>query len=242
MPIGDEGDANSGKDMRDAVYSKLKALCPDNASSCDSKTTADIDEIPTVVGNGVAYEKLSFTIQDSNYNSAKELEQMLAAAIATWQLATNKSCQVVEFKDQPDQTISGCGKSPVKRSLPSRLELAQRNETRAGALLDTRSPICDECVPHVQECTYHATICSSPDHINPVLAGKDGAYSNHMNIQLEWKLDGDSAFNQFICDLIVDGLSEAAMLLAPELAGPEIMEELEFQSLCADMEEEQTGT
>jgi hypothetical protein len=154
LPIGDENNKNNGADMRTDVYNKLKALCPDNANACDSTKNAEIDEIPTIVGDGLGYETLTFTIQDSHYNSPHDRDRMLAAAVASWQQAVGKSCKEVEYKDEADPTASGCGTGPVKRDLPTRTEL------------EKRSPICEECAPPEEICTYHATICAGPDHIS----------------------------------------------------------------------------
>lgn len=211
--------------MLNSVYTKLKALCHDSDSSCDSTKTADIHDIPTVVDGGVEYETLSFTIQDSHYNSVPELEQMLAASVATWQQATKKSCSTITFEAEPDMIGSGCGASPVKRSVP------QRNES----LIAARTPVCIECTPVQEHCKYEAMICAGPDHINPVLAGAAGAYSNHMNIQLSWALDGHSAFDEFICEAIVDGLTALATAIAPEIEAADIPEEVKFQTMCEEM-------
>jgi hypothetical protein len=57
-----------------------------------------------------------------------------------------------------------------------------------------------------------------------------------MNIQLSYEIGhGTSAFNDFVCELVVDGLTALAMALAPELAGAEVWEDLELQALCADV-------
>lgn len=59
-----------------------------------------------------------------------------------------------------------------------------------------------------------------------------------MNIQLSWSLvHGTSAFDEFICEIIVDGLTALAMAVAPELAGTEVWEDIELQALCADLAE-----
>ena len=55
-----------------------------------------------------------------------------------------------------------------------------------------------------------------------------------MDIGLSWKLDGDS-FDEFICDAIIDGLSELALVVAPELVEAEIFEDIEFETLCAQL-------
>ena len=53
-----------------------------------------------------------------------------------------------------------------------------------------------------------------------------------MNIQLSWELDGDSAFNTFICEAIIDGVTALALAVAPELAEIEIPEDIDFQATC----------
>lgn len=53
-----------------------------------------------------------------------------------------------------------------------------------------------------------------------------------MNIQVKEELDGDPAFNEFICHLIIDGLTAAVMAVAPELAGTEVFENIEFEAMC----------
>jgi hypothetical protein len=66
-----------------------------------------------------------------------------------------------------------------------------------------------------------------------------GPYANSMNVGMKWEIehDGDSAFNEFICDLVVDGLATAALLIAPEFAGPEVVEDLELEALCGSLAE-----
>jgi hypothetical protein len=66
-----------------------------------------------------------------------------------------------------------------------------------------------------------------------------GPYANHMNIQLSYEIGhGTSAFNEFFCELIVDGLTALAIALAPELAGVEVWEDIELQALCAELGEQ----
>ena len=142
LPIGDAVNANGGKDLRENVYTQLHGLCPDDQNSCDSKTPGVIDEIPTVVGDGDAYEKLTFIIQDSYYESTSVRDLMLSLAVSSWQGATSKNCQEVEYKDEPDMTGSGCGTGPVKkRDLPTKTSL------------EKRSPLCEDCSPPQETCT-----------------------------------------------------------------------------------------
>lgn len=59
-----------------------------------------------------------------------------------------------------------------------------------------------------------------------------------MDIQVEFEMShGTSLFNEFICELIVDGLTALAMAVAPELAGAEVWEDLELETLCHEAAE-----
>jgi len=63
-----------------------------------------------------------------------------------------------------------------------------------------------------------------------------------MNIQLSWKVDGDSALEEFVCDLIIEGLTVLAEEEAPELTEEELFAEKQFETLCADaVDEVQSG-
>lgn len=127
--------------MRTDVYNKLKALCPNNAIACDSTKNAEIDEIPTIVGEGLQDGTLTFRIQDSRYNSQKDRDRMLAAAVASGQQAVGKAYKEIKYRDQPDAIRSGCGTGPAKRDLPRRMEL------------ERRAPFCEACTPPVETCT-----------------------------------------------------------------------------------------
>lgn len=53
-----------------------------------------------------------------------------------------------------------------------------------------------------------------------------------MNIGVSFSLDGGPVFNEFVCELVIEGLTAVAMTVAPELAGAELFEGIEFASLC----------
>jgi hypothetical protein len=56
---------------------------------------------------------------------------------------------------------------------------------------------------------------------------------------MTWEIEhGESAFDEFICELIIDALSALAMAVAPELIGPEVLEDLELQALCGSLEDQ----
>jgi hypothetical protein len=60
-----------------------------------------------------------------------------------------------------------------------------------------------------------------------------------MNIQLQFEIGHeDSAFNEFDCGLIVEGLTALAMIFALELAGAEVFEGVELEALCDSLGEQ----
>ena len=61
-------------------------------------------------------------------------------------------------------------------------------------------------------------------------------YANHMDIQIEYHVEegGEDLFLEFLCDLIIDGVTAAAEVVAPELAPEEIFADVELDALCAD--------
>jgi hypothetical protein len=65
----------------------------------------------------------------------------------------------------------------------------------------------------------------------------NGKLNNHMDVQVAWQLDGVSAFDEFLCQEIVNGLTDLAMAVAPELVEADLFEEYSFDSLCADLAE-----
>jgi hypothetical protein len=166
VPIGDENNKNGGADLRSDLFNKLKALCPDSADTCDSKTPGEFDNVETVVGDEPSEETIKFTIQDSHYDSTKERDQMIAAAVASWQQAVSKSCKEVEYEDFEDPTASGCGTGIVKRGIVERA-LMTREERMLNPRYALPEPICDGCSPpDPPECHYKATVCAGPDHIS----------------------------------------------------------------------------
>lgn len=59
-------------------------------------------------------------------------------------------------------------------------------------------------------------------------------YANALIIQLDFETDrGDTA--QILCEVLLEGLTDAAIALAPELAPEDIIEEMEFETICKNL-------
>ncbi|KAL9076016.1 MAG: hypothetical protein Q9157_003818 [Trypethelium eluteriae] len=221
VAIGSANKVNNGSDLRTNVYNQLRNLCPDDKNNCISTESAEIDEIATVVGHGVAWGSLKFTIADSRYDNTTNRDRMLSAVVASWQQASTRACQQVEYEleRKVKSPGSGCGAGVMKRDLPTWAEM------------EKRSPDCCGKEP-LETCTYQGTICSGPDLISAVFPGPHDPYQNRLNVEVDWKLDDDSPLDQFICEMMINGVTAAALEIAPELAGYEIFEDMEFQAVC----------
>ncbi|KAI0810585.1 hypothetical protein GGR55DRAFT_115235 [Xylaria sp. FL0064] len=219
LNIGNLDDPNGGAQLRSDVFDKLRALCPDDGTSCDFQTPVKMEDVPTVVGEDVAYFDLQFTIKGSNYTDADTRDRLLALAVSAWERAANKTCKLVSYKSEADPTASGCGSGPIQqRSLPPRSELEKRR-----AELDER--ICGTCdILPPEECTYDVNICTTPDLITSIYGSDDDPYSNYIEIELELVKGDNNPVLEWLCELAVDALSAAAIVVAPELAQWEIFE------------------
>jgi len=135
VTLGNEDSKNNGADLRSAMYSQLQAQCAFTGpqSQCNSKRgAANIDHIGSLSPSDQPdYGNLNFTISDSSYNSQRERDQMLAAAVAAWERAAAKTCKSIEYTGQPYPAGPNiCSNGPVKRDSPM-----------TARVLDTREPI-----------------------------------------------------------------------------------------------------
>ena len=171
IPIGDADNSNSGSDLRTNAYNQLHQLCPDSATECDSTTNAQISNIPTVSDSAENWELLSFTIQDSHYDNTSTRDQMLAAAVSSWQQAASRSCSTTTYHDWVDSAMDCPSDGPVKRAM-SAMSKARK---RAPLFID---PAPDE---GQKNCDYTATLCSGPDHISKFTRTSDHGSLNNAN-------------------------------------------------------------
>jgi len=73
---------------------------------------------------------------------------------------------------------------------------------------------------------------------NPVAVVKANGtnpYANKISIGVNY--DTSDGFNEFLCELIVEGLTTAAMALFPELLPEEEAEQMSFEALCGTLGE-----
>lgn len=238
---GNANDANNGADFRNNIMSTLKSACPETksgqAGQCDTTKKYQIHDIWTVVEGGDMDGTLSFQFEDSRYLSTGERDRMLAVAVGSFQQAVGKSCSKVKYSYPLDPTESGCH-PPEKRHLVPRIPIGP-GDTTYGQTPDA--------------CHSDMNICNGPDHISMLspecrlgnsltsftgveLAGSEGPYTNHMNIHVSFEIGNgkDSAFNEFICEMIIDGLAALVNVVAPELAVGDWVSAEELQEiLCA---------
>jgi len=129
VSIGNANKNKEGGDLRQQAYDKVRALCPDNANSCDSTKKAEIDGILSAVGDEEREETLTFTIEDSHYENARNRDTMLAAAVASWQQASKKSCKEVSYHDGGEY---GCDPNgDLRRSLTNSTRYLETRQSGA---------------------------------------------------------------------------------------------------------------
>ncbi|KAI1761293.1 hypothetical protein GGR53DRAFT_506076 [Hypoxylon sp. FL1150] len=223
VPIGDAEGKDGGKKLAADMFGKLRGFCADGGA-CDVAQYAKMEGVETVVKGGEEPLQPEMYWETATFFSIPVLEKMLAAALATWIPATSKSCEDVEYVLEADPTISGCGNGPVKRGdgltfMPTSRVLRRCN---------------NDCGDDGMECHYKGHICKAPDLISVVMGEDNNPYANHIEIGV--KLAGDdSGIDKAVCEVLVDGLTAAAMALVPELIPADAAEEIEFQALCGDM-------
>lgn len=64
------------------------------------------------------------------------------------------------------------------------------------------------------------------------MAGLNGPYDNHMDIQLAQQLEFDPSWKEFVCDLIIEGVSAAAMAVAPEMVPEDVLADVDMEAVC----------
>lgn len=89
-------------------------------------------------------------------------------------------------------------------------------------------------VSHVPRSCLSQLLLTVYEFIGVDLAGANGPYSNHLGIAVTFELEsgGGPAFNEFICDLIIEGLGVLTMAVAPELAPEEFLTDEELLTIC----------
>ncbi|KAK9788045.1 hypothetical protein SCARD494_10054 [Seiridium cardinale] len=225
IPIGNADDDSGGASLRKQLWDQLYPNCPDGAGSCKTGS-ALINNVGTVIDGGDEWLTIQGQITGSHYNSTKTRDTLLAIAISGWERAANKSCKVVGYKDDESTGASSCGTGPIKR-----LNTAQRQ----GADLKLFGKRIGGGDPggHETQCNYHATLCTAPEIVTATLPTPDDTVGNSLQIKFSLtSANKGSAFAEFLCELIIDTVTDATMAAAPELAGYEIFEQLELKSAC----------
>ncbi|XXH00074.1 hypothetical protein Hte_006416 [Hypoxylon texense] len=228
VPIGDAGGKDGGKKLATDMFQKLRGLC--DRGVCDFSQYAKMDGVETVVNGGEEPLHPEMYWESASFSNMTILEKMLAAGIATWIPAASQACKDVEYVAEADPTASGCGVGPVKREdglrfMPTSRVLRRCNDNCGG---DGNGS------PGGKECHYKGHICKAPDLISVVMSDGKDPYANRIDIGIRLAAD-DSGTDQLICEVLVEGLTAAAMALAPELAPADAAEDMEFQTLCGDL-------
>lgn len=245
LDIGDAQGTDNGTSLAKDMFKQLSSFC--SGTSCDTSKYAKMSNVETVAGGDEEPLKPQMYWENAVFSDMNTLQDMLSAGLSTWTAASGKMCQEVEYESEEDLTGVGCGKGPLpmKRSDNTTIMVTPRSVER----IEKRCVDCDNPLPM---CHYKAYICSAPDlisksdphdtlngiHTDSLTAvvksdGKGNPYANEINIGVNY--GKEAAFDEFLCELVVDGLLDAAMILAPELLPEEEAAELDFQALCGEL-------
>ncbi|KAH8645432.1 hypothetical protein BX600DRAFT_556236 [Xylariales sp. PMI_506] len=233
ISVGNLDDTNDGADLRKELFGKIQALCPDTGSKCTEGGSFDLENVPTIVDDGIEYYNLKWTIKGSLYDDADQRDRLIAMAVAGWERSTSQACNETDYMAEEDETGSGCGTGPLgRRGLPmgKLVDSGYGNETG----LERR--ICDGCPPPAPaECHYKVMMCTGPDLITPIIGNATTPYANNMQILLEIDKGNANPFVEWLCEMITESLEEAAAAVAPELVPAEIMEDWDFNTMCGEL-------
>ncbi|KAI0405878.1 hypothetical protein F4802DRAFT_596842 [Xylaria palmicola] len=232
--IGDAEDGNNGFDLGAEMFNKLKAKC--NAISCTGDH-AEMDNVETVIAGEEEPLKPALYFQGAVFSNQDALEKMLSVGIATWIAALNDPtlglCKNVTYEADADETGSGCGNGPI----PTR-RLRRKVSRDDNAVLWEREGLVEEerrlaercldvCSPPLV-CHYEARTCNAPEEIAVVMANKGDPYANHLNIGVAL----DKSAGSFLCEAIIEDLTLAVSILAPELLEQDILAGYELEAIC----------
>jgi hypothetical protein len=91
---------NNGNDFRNAMMKSLLSVCPDPPAGKNgtcSTTTVQSGEINTISDNSLQTGKLQYIFDYANYESTAARDQMLAYAVAAFQGAAAKACNITKY-------------------------------------------------------------------------------------------------------------------------------------------------
>ncbi|EKG22419.1 hypothetical protein MPH_00153 [Macrophomina phaseolina MS6] len=173
---------------------------------------------------------------------------MLAAAVGSFQQAAGRSCAKVEYKYPLDPTESGGCHAPVG---PGDTTFGTEPDACHGDMNICNGPdhiskfLSPPCsfVSYLPRLSFVLSffwevLYEVQDWLTSIwqgveLAGSDGPYTNHMNVRVSFEIgDGKhSAFNEFICEMVIEGLAMTVNALAPELAAVDWISADELQEI-----------
>ncbi|KAK9419941.1 putative SGNH hydrolase-type esterase domain-containing protein [Seiridium unicorne] len=226
--IGDAEHKDKGKQLGKDMYKGLHDFCKDPKSCKTGKENrAPISNDLTIIDGGDEPLKPYLYLSTAKVADLKTFERMLTAGLATWISATANACQDVEYEELADATGSGCGEGPVKREdgvtfMPHTRTLRRCSDTCGGGSGGGL------------KCHYMGRICKAPETTTVIMSDGKDPYANLLEIQVDFDTGGND-FAKVLCEMLVQGLTDAAIALAPEFAPEDIAEELDFETMCGEL-------
>ncbi|KAH8662391.1 glycosyl hydrolase family 71-domain-containing protein [Xylariales sp. PMI_506] len=171
----------TGVYLQDYFFSGLVDICPEPASdgtptSCDNTTPVTLSNVE----NGEDNLDITFTVNDSSYNTTEQRDIMLAASVATWQIASLNAC------DKETYTENGA----------TQLECEAAGGTYIPGVPD------GSAVTETGTCELSGYYCAAPNSISTVYGeATDPAWDSHLDIDITATIDEGG---EFICELLED--------------------------------------
>lgn len=244
IDIGNAEDGgDGGKGLAAKLYSMLSGLC-DDTGKCNTDPQ-DIPNVEAVLAGGEEPLTPAMSIDSAYYNNDVNVyQQMLSVGISSWIAALENGngtlCQDVEYEADADSTGSGCGSGPIPTD-----RLRRKIRRNDGTVLWERDGLAEERHAHQERCLdncgtesemhchYSARMCNAPDSVVVVSGTATHPDANQLTIKVildEKKGDG------FDCEAIAAGLTVLMEVLAPELLEADVLEGIELEALCGELE------
>ncbi|KAI1320050.1 hypothetical protein F5Y16DRAFT_417644 [Xylariaceae sp. FL0255] len=239
ISVGTANSAGRNVTFLQNIINNMTALCTGNfvGAYCNASPNAyTIPDINTLVGVGSDTEEdtieLGFTIPVSQVSNQNLAKWMLATGLVGWQQAVGQSCFKVGYTIIVNDGTDCDSVPPLRKRDLNLLEVTRIQRTTpafsAGVLEERQG---EGVPPQEPECNLVATLCSGPTSF-VVTQG-----ANIIEVQIGLVEQKKSAWDEFICEFIVDVLDELALVVEaeqPELLAGITAEDIDFEMLCQD--------
>lgn len=216
----------AGPALYSSAWDAVSSKCADPPSTQCDIAVKTVSNVGTVVDSTSVEGEITFTIQDSFYSNVGERNAMMGAAIqALQQSATNQSCN-------PEKWVDKSGEKCPKKCKRVDLGLggADSIECSGTSVICNAPNHISELVSSLSFNIFQLTLqpwnSMSQVHRRQLIWTLVSSLvldlsfcSADRDLAIGWQLQGAlSPFLQFLCEAIIEGVSDALVTVAPEVA------------------------